>query len=267
MNGPKYLTEISHFHCELAQEAIYQSDYDKAFTELDLALKIRATSVRASLLRAEALLATGDPQLAKEILLKIETQNPQYLNLAIPYLISAEEKIAAQNELNPLVLKEHHAASHQLSSQGIASLRLYLERYPSDDLFEIAFRYVLTIEGPQAAYDLAHNYIKLAPSLQGILKLLELHAIPASASNGAVSQIIPTEAQSKTTHLSSLNNAAIQREDAEAMCSFLNKLLRGMPRYICQECGFHAHLFYWQCPGCHSWETYVRRTGMRSASN
>jgi lipopolysaccharide biosynthesis regulator YciM len=32
-----------------------------------------------------------------------------------------------------------------------------------------------------------------------------------------------------------------------------------LDRYSCRVCGFQARAFYWQCPGCHGWETYSPR--------
>jgi lipopolysaccharide assembly protein B len=39
------------------------------------------------------------------------------------------------------------------------------------------------------------------------------------------------------------------------------KLLNTKPaRYACKSCGFQARTHYWQCPGCHHWETYPPTT-------
>jgi lipopolysaccharide assembly protein B len=39
------------------------------------------------------------------------------------------------------------------------------------------------------------------------------------------------------------------------------KLLNLKPaRYACKACGFQARSHYWQCPGCHQWETYAPTT-------
>ena len=26
--------------------------------------------------------------------------------------------------------------------------------------------------------------------------------------------------------------------------------------YCCDQCGFKARQYYWQCPGCNGWETF-----------
>ena len=34
---------------------------------------------------------------------------------------------------------------------------------------------------------------------------------------------------------------------------------RPLQRYRCAACGFEAHHYFWQCPGCQSWDTYPPR--------
>jgi lipopolysaccharide biosynthesis regulator YciM len=29
-----------------------------------------------------------------------------------------------------------------------------------------------------------------------------------------------------------------------------------LQRYRCAACGFEAHTYFWQCPGCQSWDSY-----------
>jgi lipopolysaccharide biosynthesis regulator YciM len=32
-----------------------------------------------------------------------------------------------------------------------------------------------------------------------------------------------------------------------------------LQRYRCAACGFEARNYFWQCPGCQSWDTYPPR--------
>ena len=34
---------------------------------------------------------------------------------------------------------------------------------------------------------------------------------------------------------------------------------RPLQRYRCAACGFEAHHYFWQCPGCQGWDTYPPR--------
>jgi lipopolysaccharide biosynthesis regulator YciM len=38
------------------------------------------------------------------------------------------------------------------------------------------------------------------------------------------------------------------------------KLVARQSAYLCGVCGFHGPSFYWQCPGCKSWDTLSRPT-------
>jgi len=42
----------------------------------------------------------------------------------------------------------------------------------------------------------------------------------------------------------------------ERIASELAALLALAERYRCGECGFAGRKFYWQCPGCHSWDSF-----------
>jgi len=77
------------------------------------------------------------------------------------------------------------------------------------------------------------------------------HEAPATADVAESALADPVEAGS---------NADIQRaQDLGAIRDLLQSRTRNLARYTCQECGFRARLFYWQCPGCNRWETYAPR--------
>ena len=44
--------------------------------------------------------------------------------------------------------------------------------------------------------------------------------------------------------------------DLSLLRSLIHKHTQRLDRYSCNVCGFEARHFYWQCPGCNSWETY-----------
>jgi len=47
--------------------------------------------------------------------------------------------------------------------------------------------------------------------------------------------------------------------DLGLLRSLIHKHTQRLDRYACGVCGFEARHFYWQCPGCNSWETYQPR--------
>ena len=53
--------------------------------------------------------------------------------------------------------------------------------------------------------------------------------------------------------------ATARRHDLELTRSLIEQHSRGLSLYRCDSCGFRARQFYWHCPACHGWETYVPR--------
>ena len=45
-------------------------------------------------------------------------------------------------------------------------------------------------------------------------------------------------------------------QDAERLQRLAGDAARPTQRYRCAACGFEAQKFFWQCPGCHSWDSY-----------
>ena len=71
--------------------------------------------------------------------------------------------------------------------------------------------------------------MRRAPSLLGLDKLLEAQLLDA-----------PVQ----------------RRPDLELVKNLIHSHTRRVARYRCDDCGFKARQFYWQCPACGGWETY-----------
>ncbi|HKO89030.1 MAG TPA: lipopolysaccharide assembly protein LapB, partial [Burkholderiales bacterium] len=56
-----------------------------------------------------------------------------------------------------------------------------------------------------------------------------------------------------------LSAPADRRTDLEMVKNLVHTHTRGLARYSCDNCGFKARQFYWQCPACLGWETYPPR--------
>ncbi|GAB3626336.1 N-acetylglucosaminyl transferase [Pandoraea terrae] len=123
--------------------------------------------------------------------------------------------------------------------EGVALLRDALFKNPSDDLLEIVYEKTLALEGAGAALALMRESMQRAPSAQGMTKLLEARAAAADGQTQA---------------------------DLQLMAKLVQQRTKSLPRYVCDQCGFRARLFYWQCPGCTGWETYTPRRADVAAS-
>jgi lipopolysaccharide assembly protein B len=118
------------------------------------------------------------------------------------------------------------------TATGLTLLRGYLAAHPSLDLLDVAFQSTLDAEGPEAAYRLVRDELRRTPTLLGLDKLLEAQSLAAPAE---------------------------RRHDLELVRNLVQGQTRRLARYRCENCGFRARQFYWQCPACMSWETYPPR--------
>jgi lipopolysaccharide biosynthesis regulator YciM len=117
--------------------------------------------------------------------------------------------------------------------EGLTLLTGYLERYPSLDLLDAVFQYTFDSRGAEAAYKLVRDELRRNPTLLGLDRLLEAQIVAAANPE--------------------------RRRDLELVRSLVHSHTRRLARYRCENCGFKARQFHWQCPACGGWETYPPR--------
>jgi lipopolysaccharide assembly protein B len=205
--------EIAQFHCELAQEALQQKKPEEARRQLALALKANVHNVRATILAGDVDAASGASESALAHWREVEAQNPAYLPLVAEKVMKAYESLGRAEE-------------------GAQLLTTWVDAYPSNDLLDVAYKYVAALRGADAAHALARTQMQKSPNLAGMSRLLEAQQATAEEP---------------------------RRSELELMRKLLAQRTKNLPRYTCQNCGFRARLFYWQCPGCSGWETYAPR--------
>jgi lipopolysaccharide biosynthesis regulator YciM len=104
-----------------------------------------------------------------------------------------------------------------------AQLQAAYERHPGMDLLQAIL--ALETDSAGAAERLA-RHLSLAPSLPAAAALLKLP--PAAWSDAGVAGL----------------RQAVEQAG------------KPLHRYRCAACGFEAQHYFWQCPGCLSWESY-----------
>ncbi|VBC13786.1 lipopolysaccharide assembly protein LapB [Burkholderia pseudomallei] len=213
MGAPRLTTEISQFHCELAQDALQRKSAELAAEHLRDALAVNPQNARAAILSGDTAAAAGDHRAAIEHWRRIETQNPAYLPLVADKLMKSY-------------------AALDRAAEGAELLTGYAQRYPSNDLLDVVYQYVAQLRGNDVAHELARSQMEKAPNLSGMLHLLDAQIAAADEP---------------------------RRSELEMMRALVKQRTKNLPRYTCQNCGFRARLFYWQCPGCSGWETYAPR--------
>jgi lipopolysaccharide biosynthesis regulator YciM len=56
-----------------------------------------------------------------------------------------------------------------------------------------------------------------------------------------------------------LDHAAWHADTRSQLHAAVQRAARPLQRYRCAACGFEAHHYFWQCPGCQGWDTYPPR--------
>src|SRR5690606_9113523 len=131
-------------------------------------------------------------------------------------------------------LLDCHAALGR-AAEGLSLLREQYDRLPTLDLFNVIFRALRASEGALPAWAFARKALRAHPSLLGLDRLLEVEL-----AQGA--ETLPDE-------------PLVPGADLGLLRSMIHKPTQRMDRYACEQCGFEARRYYWQCPGCNTWET------------
>lgn len=117
-------------------------------------------------------------------------------------------------------------------NEGLRLVKAYLANHPSLDLLDVAFQSTLEVEGADEAHRLVREELRRNPTLLGLDHLLEAQLLT-----------VPGD----------------QRQELELVKTLVHSQTRRLARYRCENCGFRARQFYWQCPACAGWETYPPR--------
>ncbi|KMJ54054.1 tetratricopeptide repeat family protein [Vogesella sp. EB] len=146
--------EVAQFFCELAQGALYQSDYDKARGYVQEAFAANRKCVRASILLGDIEVATGQPEAAIAAWQAIEKQNYEYLAMVAERLFDAYESLGK-------------------AAEGIALLRGYQRTFSQLELTDLLYQKVATYEGEAKALEAVREAVHARPNLLGVYRLVE----------------------------------------------------------------------------------------------
>lgn len=97
------------------------------------------------------------------------------------------------------------------------------------------------------------------PSLDVVMALQQLEPDPAARHERMRRhlQAHPTlSAASALLKEQHAQGVAPTAADAEQLQQITATAARPIRRYRCAACGFEAQHYFWQCPGCHSWDSY-----------
>jgi len=225
--------QLAHYQCERAQAALTAQtpDMEVATQALDAAnhavqvLRRQGADAQGAQARI-ALLSALQARLAGDVAAE---------RLGMETLLDAAPTYAGLIAAD-LMANHVHAGR---AAQGLQRLRDHYARYPSLDVFHVVLRALHAHEGHAAAWEFARQALRRDPSLLGLDRVLAV----ALADDAA----LPAD------------GFLTQHADLSLLRSLIRRHTQLLDRYACRQCGFQARHFYWQCPGCHAWETYAPR--------
>ena len=144
---------IAHYYCELAEISKAKGDVSQLENYANKALTYDANCVRASMLLADQVKATGDDSKAIKIYESIEQQDAESMILVIDSLLECYENLASLDKLYEYLLSLQSRQKNLFLQNVIASV---LEKS----------------QGKQAAIEYLSDKVKHQPSLLGLQKLV-----------------------------------------------------------------------------------------------
>lgn len=233
--------QLVHYQCEQAEGALQgkQPDFDraaKALDEADNAIRklgtgqgMYASQARVAGLRARVARMQGQSEQERAYLVSILSSAPEYVGLYATELLDSYRKLGRAEE-------------------GVAMLRSHYQQHPSLDIFNVLFRVLREQEGHLQAWAFARDALRAHPSLLGLDKMLEVELQDRGQNKEGVEGVDAVGV-----------DQIIAGADLSLLRSLIHRHTQRLDRYSCSSCGFEARHFYWQCPGCNSWETYAPR--------
>ena len=148
-----YQFEIAQFYCELAQTALFRSQFADAESNIVQALTYNRKCTRANMLRGDVAMAEQRYQDAIDAYAAIEQQNHAYLSMVGEKLFDAYQSLGQ-------------------AEQGLTVLIGYFRTFPQLDLIDVIYEKALVLRGEEAAAALTAELVRIQPDLRGAYRLL-----------------------------------------------------------------------------------------------
>ncbi|MBQ9725250.1 MAG: lipopolysaccharide assembly protein LapB [Neisseriaceae bacterium] len=150
-----YQFEIAQFYCELAQAALFRSDYDTARNHTRAALIANRKCTRANMILGDIESKQNHFQAAIDAYSAIEQQNHDYLSMVGERLFDA---YAALNK----------------SSEGLDVLLGYMKTFPHLDLINLIYEKAVLLYGEHKAAEMTVDLVRQLPNLIGVYRLISI---------------------------------------------------------------------------------------------
>ncbi|MDP8567006.1 lipopolysaccharide assembly protein LapB [Methylophilus aquaticus] len=214
-SGVSYRKEVAQYFCELAANAMISQEWGAAKAFLAQALDANKNCVRANVLLGDISAQQGDHQTAIAFWKKIEMQQPDYLGLVAQKMLKSYS-----------TLSNDESDARKGLPEGLAQLHHYQEVYQLSSIMSVLYEGTLQAEGAEKAEKLARTELIRKPSLKSLDQLLQARAM--------------------------LDD---EQHDLQLMQQTVRNAIGDRAAYYCDQCGFRAKQYHWQCPACNAWES------------
>ncbi|MDM4765549.1 lipopolysaccharide assembly protein LapB [Pelomonas sp. SE-A7] len=180
----------------------------------------------------------------------------------------AQKLLAEARKLAPQAARAHVLAGQMLVRRGQAeqAMAAFAELLASNpEAFNLvakdyaeAARASGSAELQAKALDLLHARYQRAPGLHLLLAIGLLDSDPARQRERLLHHLREQPMLSAAKLL--LERGPLQVETEQPLVrTALERASRPLQRYRCAACGFEAQHYFWQCPGCLTWDSYPPR--------
>lgn len=162
--GTSMHSQVAHYYCELATQALKCKTPDKALIAIKQALAIDKQSVRASLLQAEVEMASGRYKQAIRALKRVSEQDAEFLTEIIVPLVYCHRQLDSMDEC-------------------VDYLEQTLEDHPRASVIFVIGEYLRDEKNVDFAIDFVSFQLSKHPSIRGLNRLIYWHL---ESANGKV---------------------------------------------------------------------------------
>jgi lipopolysaccharide biosynthesis regulator YciM len=108
-----------------------------------------------------------------------------------------------------------------------------------------------------AAIERLRELYQRAPTMDLLDALAVLDPDPARGRERLLAHLRshPTLAAAKAL-ITQNGSASFSAVETQALADAVGRAAQPLHRYRCAACGFEAQRYFWQCPGCLSWDSY-----------
>ena len=178
----------------------------------------------------------------------------------------ARARAAAPLAARPLLLEGERAAKAGDGARALAAWDTLRQAHPASFLL-VAEAYAKTARDADQAEPTREMLTSLYRQLPAVELLQALEQLDAPDSPASLARLRGHLQRHPSLTAAQMLLAqppsAWHNDGLEAMRAAVARAAKPMHRYRCAACGFEAQRYFWQCPGCLSWDSYppVRQDG------